>query len=280
MSTQPQLEPLADRIARVKKRKLFASKPAPPDSRPPQSPPKLEIVAHSCFDQRNGETKPERCECPRISFIEASKLIDAKLADWLLYKRKEKIQENRKSIVLTPEGITDKAKREDAIAGLKDGGRWVRISGYEGYHFAPHEPVQGGLDREIEAVRLGTIRDRKTEVAARRKHRKHAKGASPDSDASVEEIQNSDTGLSARGSGFTGRGKADYAPKNLEIRKGELVVTGLGGDGSPDTRTAKPDARFDSKAATRKAQEKEKLRVEALRKNLKKSFGASEQRKP
>jgi hypothetical protein len=133
----------------------------------PRRPPKKEILVHDCFNQRAGETKQQRCNCKRrIAFVEARVLIDCGSADWLIVTRNGKKQQNRYSLVLTAECIKRKAHSEDAL-NHKLG---LSLTNFEGDYIAPIQ-MQPGIDPEIEAVRLGTIRERGSEVQSRRKHR-------------------------------------------------------------------------------------------------------------
>jgi hypothetical protein len=158
---------IQSRLERVKARPPKGRSPKPADRRPSQWPPNKEILVHDCFDQRAEETKQQRCGCKRrITFVEARALIERDLADWLIVTRNGKKQQNRYSLVLTAECIKKKAHSEDAL-NHKLG---LSITSSEDYYIAP-ERMQSGIDREIEAVRLGTIRERGREVESRRKHR-------------------------------------------------------------------------------------------------------------
>jgi hypothetical protein len=179
----------------------------------------------------------------------ARTLIEKGDADWLKYERDGKVLENRTVLVLTADYVEKFGKRCDAMRHKL----WLSLTSFETYHFAPHEPPQSGIADEIEACRLATIRERKTEISANRKHRVRPKGAAPDSDAPTKEVVNGE----AIG-GFNQRGKADRRPKEVRFKDGTASAHTLGGGEAIDRRTFKsPEKLLDSKGAVREAAERE-----------------------
>src|SRR5580704_5758002 len=129
---------------------------------------KKEILVHDCFSQRHGYTKPLHCSCDtRIEYWKARNLIKKGLAEFLLYKRSGREQENRKSIVVTEEFSAKRAHSLDALNHSLP----LSISAFIEYHMAPVSSEVSCGDAKIDTVRFATIHQRKSEVRTRRDHR-------------------------------------------------------------------------------------------------------------
>ena len=291
MSTQPN-EPLISAEERQRVQKIVDAAKVPKSA----PNPALAILVHDCFNQRlileqaDGRKenlvldgwKKEPCNCrQRVSFVQARNLIERGKADWLLYVRQHKVLEDRTSLVLTAATVEELGRHEDAMYYK----RWLSLTGFENYHVGRSEQVQPGIDTAVEAVRLESIRASKRGVAARRKPHWRSRGAGPDSDESTQDIINSDSGFSARASGFAGRGKADQTPKEVRHKDGSGSAFMLGGGDTRDNRALKRhEAPLDSRDEALEAKEEEEIRLlansgaatKASKKNFKKSSSESE----
>jgi len=194
MATAPVVSAAAQ-IERIRNRKLGAAAPYVRDSRHAQAAPKTveptkeqvsaaqailgvdpskrtakkDILCHSCFDQRQDQTKPRDCRCDvYIEYWQARNLIDSGWADFLIYRRAGREHQNRKSIVFSSDFLQQQAKTEDALNHKLP----LSLSAFTEYHIASiTSEASSGLDETINNVRRGTIHERKTEVESRRKHR-------------------------------------------------------------------------------------------------------------
>jgi hypothetical protein len=93
------------------------------------------------------------------------KLLEAAQAFWIpVFRKNEKPVLNRTSLILTAEYISEQNRKNDVMQT-----RPLSLSGFESFHSTKQgERVIEGVDREIEAVRHKTIRDRQQQT---RNHR-------------------------------------------------------------------------------------------------------------
>ena len=155
--------PSAAQLERIKNRRLGTSRPQVSDARPAQKPKLLPIVLHDCFTL--GETpKPETCNCGRVSFVDARRLLDTGKAFWIpTFRRDGTPILNRTSLVLSAEYRQELVRRNDVYSR-----RNLSLSGFEAYHPSPTERVEGTLNRQIEAVRHHEIKTRRHKTRPQR----------------------------------------------------------------------------------------------------------------
>jgi len=126
-----------------------------------------QVLVHDCFDQASGEKQPNHCPCViRISEREARRLIEKDAAQWLLYKRCGKSLQNKKSLVLLPAEVKRRAHSHDAL------NHKLALS-IQNFEPIATERIQPGIDPEIMATILLTIKERTAEVVCHRNHYVH-----------------------------------------------------------------------------------------------------------
>ena len=94
--------------------------PTPMPAAQTAPPPDKAVLVHDCFAQETGESRPHDCGCTdyernHVNKLDAQALVTNKKADWLTYKRGEKVVISATAIVLRREYVSQLLTRAKII---------------------------------------------------------------------------------------------------------------------------------------------------------------------